>query len=526
MERDEKILAFLEKGLLLSPELAEELDTLEAPLSRDDLLLLDARNKGFADEPLDWQAFDDAKVAAEKRNEPRPYEGFAGMAERGELARNGIRIISNYVKRSRKYAYEDFVAHFNQRFKALAAILRQRSELQGAMSITRLARRGANERVALIAMVDEKSVTKNGNVMLTLEDQTGRTKALVTAKNAELHAAARDLVPDEVVGLTGSLGDGIIFINGLFFPDVPVTHELKKTPNEEWLAVIGDPQVGGKQFLAKDFAKLLAWFNGRLGNEEQRAIAAKVRYAVVVGDLVEGVGVYPGQEEGLTLKDIKEQYQAFADLLRQIPSTIRIFCIPGNHDAGRISEPQPPIYKDFAPALYAMENVTMLSSPSLVTIAEDPEKGFSGLDLLLYHGYSLTYYADNVPSIRERGGQKRAELIMKFLLQRRHLAPTHGSNLYIPDPEQDSLVIAKVPDLFLTGHIHRVASAVYRGVTLINGSAWCDIDEYQEKRGLEPQPARLVLVNLQTRDVKVINFFSGKGKGVAVAAPTEQEATP
>ena len=209
---------------------------------------------------------------------------------------------------------------------------------------------------------------------------------------------------------------------------------------------------------------------GRLGSEEQRAIAAKVKYVVVIGDLVEGVGVYPGQEEDLVIKDIKEQYAEFTRLIRQIPSRIQILIIPGNHDAGRIAEPQPPIYRDFATELYAMENVTMLSSPSLINIAA--KQGFLGFDLLLYHGYSLIYYADNVPSIRERGGQKRAELIMKFLLQRRHLAPTHGSNLYMPDPEEDPLTIDRVPDLFITGHIHRVATATYRGVTLINASAW------------------------------------------------------
>ncbi len=505
--KEKKILEFLEKGILVSPDLEEELDQLEP--DADGPMLLDKENKELLDKGVDWESFDKAKVEAEKGS-PKSYEKMVELAKDDALAEKGIRILRNYTKKSRKRTYGDFVSHFNQRFKALNAMLRHRSELQGATAIARLAGRGANENVALIAMVKEKSVTKNNNIMLVLEDQTGEFKAIITNKKKELFERGRDLVNDEVVGVIGALGDGIIFVNELYYPDIPLTHELKKGPEEEYLAIIGDPQVGSKEFLVEDFKKVIAWFNGKLGNEEQRQIAAKTKYVVVIGDLVEGVGVYPGQEQDLLIKDIKEQYDECARLLEQLPSHIQIFCIPGNHDAGRIAEPQPPLYKDFAKSIYDLPNVTVLSSPSMLTIGA--ADGFPGFTLLLYHGYSLIYYSDNVPSIRERGGQKRAELIMKFLLQRRHLAPTHKSNLYVPDPDEDPLVISTIPDFFITGHIHRMASATYRGVTMINASAWCDVTEDQEKRGLEPQPGRLPVVNLQTRDVKVINFYTGRAR--------------
>jgi len=501
--KEKKIAEFLEQGVLVSPDAADELETLKAEPGQ---LVVGKRHDALTRQN-DWKAVEEVKARAEK-GDAKAYEKLLSLAADGELEEKGMRIIHNYTKKSLKRRYEDFVAHFNQRFRALRTILLRRVELQGATAIARIAGRPKNERVSLIAMIKEKSITKNKNVMLTLEDQTGECKAIITAKKSELMALGRDLVLDEVIGVKGAVGDGIIFVNDLFLPDVPLTHELKKGVEEEYLAIIGDPQVGGKEFLAEDFEKMLAWFNGEIGNPSQRALAAKVTYVVVIGDLVEGVGIYPGQEEDLIIKDIKEQYRAFAALLRCIPKHIHIICIPGNHDAGRIAEPQPPIYKDFAEELYAMENVTMLSSPSLVTIGI--KDGFDGFTLLLYHGYSLIYYADNVPSIRERGGQKRTELIMKFLLQRRHLAPTHKSNLYIPDPDEDPLVIDTVPDIFITGHVHRVSSAVYRGVTLVNASAWCDITENQEKRGLEPQPGRLPLINLQTRDIKVINFYTGR----------------
>src|SRR5574342_1336167 len=74
-----------------------------------------------------------------------------------------------------------------------------------------------------------------------------------------------------------------------------------------------------------------------------------------------------------------------------------------------------------------------------------------------------------------------ADLIMKFLLKRRHLAPTHTSTLYVPDTKKDPLVIEKVPDFFLSGHIHKSVTANYRNTTLICGSCWQGKTLFQEK---------------------------------------------
>lgn len=101
---------------------------------------------------------------------------------------------------------------------------------------------------------------------------------------------------------------------------------------------------------------------------------------------------------------------------------------------------------------------------------------------------------------------------MKFLLQKRHLAPTHTSNRYVPDADADPLIINKIPDFFITGHIHRVSVSNYKNVTLINASCWTGITEDQEKRGLENQPAKVPIINLKTREVKVINFLKSESE--------------
>lgn len=147
----------------------------------------------------------------------------------------------------------------------------------------------------------------------------------------------------------------------------------------------------------------------------------------------------------------------------------------------------------------------MVSNPAVVNIHK--KEDFVGFDVLMYHGFSFPYFADIVEDIRSKGGQKRPDLLMKFLLQKRHLSPTHTSNLYIPDKNQDPLVIENIPDFFITGHIHRVSSSDYRNVTMINCSSWLAETEYQVKVGLRPQPARVPIINLQTREVKIMNFL-------------------
>ncbi len=471
MAVNERIEQFLEKGILISPELLNELEGIDIE-----------RVKQKAAEFLVYSKEDHLK------NKKNPVE-----------------IVFNYVEEPKKRTVKDFVSLFHKRFKGLESILKARQELTGLTSISRVLQKAPKERVSIIGMVQEKSETKNGNFILTLEDFTGEIKVLLSKRNEDILEIAKDLMLDETIGITGVLGDGIVFADAVVFPDIPLTKELKKCPEEIYMVCLGDPHVGSKEFLKESFKRFLLWINGRMGDETQRALAKKVKYVVVTGDIIEGVGIYPGQENDLEYETVEEQYSVFAEYIKNIPSHIQIILFPGNHDVGRIAEPQPSLFSDFAQSVLDLPNVTSVSNPAIVNIAKT--ESFPGFDLLLYHGGSLIYYSDNLPSVRALGGQKRCDLVMKYLLQRRHLAPTHTSTLYVPDAKMDPLLISRVPDFFITGHIHRIAVGSYRNVTLINASCWGDITDDQIKRGLDPQPGRVPLINLQTREVKIMNFY-------------------
>lgn len=426
-----------------------------------------------------------------------------------------LSILKSHEKTPSKRSVQDFVKYFNIRFKSLERILKSRSELVGLTSISRIKQKSDRDIISIIGMVLEKAETKNGHIILTLEDLSGTINVLINKDNTDLLAIAKDLCYDEVIGVIGSTGNDIVFSNSIIFPDIPLSKELKKSPYDNYAVFISDFHVGSNVFLKKEFHRVLLWLNGKIGSPAQREIAAKTKYLFIVGDLIEGVGIYPGQEDHLELLSSAEQYDYVADLLSKVPNHIKIIICPGNHDVGRIAEPQLPINKDYAARLCKMDNVIMVSNPSYVSL--DVSDDFSGIDVLLYHGYSLIYYADAVPSIRSAGGQKLADDIMIYLLKRRHLAPSHGSTLYVPDTYEDPLVIDPIPDIFATGHIHRAQSKTYRNVTCINCSGWGAITEDQEKRGLEPQPGRVIAISLKTREVKFMNFNSSKDVSTVAA---------
>ncbi|MBW2977971.1 DNA-directed DNA polymerase II small subunit [Candidatus Woesearchaeota archaeon] len=511
----------LEKNILISPELLEQLQNqdidsflqqIQSKLSSEDLLVINNEINKIKKTDVNWQELEKSKALSEKGKNQKIYSKFIKYAEEEEKQEpktqspsqnTQVKVVSSYKEESKKRDVQDFVSYFNARYRAIEKLLRNRQELQNIMSINRILNKTTRETISLIGMVKEKNYTKNGNLMLVLEDTTGCIKTLVNKTKPELFNAAKDIVLDETIGVVGANGQNIVFANNMIWPDIPIK-ELKKSPKEAYAIFLSDLHVGSKQFLPKEFNRFLDWINQRTGTPQQREIASKVKYIFILGDLVDGCGIYPEQDTELEIEDIYQQYEACASLLKQIPSSIQLIICPGNHDAMRIAEPQLELYKDFAKSIWELPNITMISNPAMVNI-HSSEK-FDGFDILVYHGYSFDYYVANVDSIRNQGGYDRADLIMSFLLQRRHLAPTYKSTLCIPDTEKDPLVINQIPDFFVTGHIHKSIAANYKNITLISGSCWQSKTTFQEKVGHNPEPARIPIVNLQTRQIKILKF--------------------
>ncbi len=508
---------FIKKGILLNADILnsisedDDIDTVLGRMSSPQgSVVLSSEMPQTASTDTNWMEMERIKVMQEKGKAEFYSKAIFAISNQQpsttphvQREKVNVSIVTSYTEENTKRDVQDFVDYFNHRFKAIEKILRSRQGMQNNISIKHILKRTEKEQVALIGMVSSKDTTKNGNIMLTLEDPTGTIKALINKNKPELFRKAEEIVLDEVIGVVGTSGDKIVFVNEFYMPDVPNT-DPKKADTEAYAAFISDLHVGSSKFLPDDFAKFLKWINGETGNEKQREIASKVQYLFISGDLVDGVGIYPGQEDELDIKDIYNQYIECANLLKQVPSRIKMILCPGNHDAVRLAEPQPLFPKTYCAPIYELPNATIVSNPAMVNIHSSPD--FSGFNVLLYHGYSFDHFIAEVNALRNQGGYDRADLVMKFLLQRRHLAPTHTATQYIPDTSRDPLVIDTVPDFFISGHIHKSVSAQYKGITLICGSCWQSKTAFQEKVGHHPEPSRVPVVNLKTREVKILKF--------------------
>lgn len=372
-----------------------------------------------------------------------------------------VEILEEYDFKTKKITVEDFVKYYRDRYVFLKELLQER-HLEGLCSIGKLS--GQQRQVTIIGMVYDKRVTKNKNVILELEDLTGRVSVLIRQSNQDLIEKARDLIFDEVIAIQGTGSNEIVFANDIIYMDV--MKELKKAPEEIYAAFIADTHVGSAKFLESNFLRFIDWLNGEIGSDKQKELAKKIRYLFILGDNIDGVGVYPKQEPELIMKDIYIQYKYLSDMLKKIrKDIIIILCAGGKHDSVCHVEPQPKIPKDIAPGLYEMENLIMTTNPSYVRIAQS--KTFSGIDVLIYHGDSFDYYMDRVESLRLINSKMKPDMIMHFLLKKRHLAPSHTSTAYHPS-EQDFLAIKKVPDVFVAGHIHKSGVSRYNGVLTLS----------------------------------------------------------
>ncbi len=390
----------------------------------------------------------------------------------------------------------DFVAHFTNRFERQKAILVRNRSIQGIIDIGSMNNYMNGREISLVGMVYDKVITKNGHVLVTLEDGTGTASVLFVKPyknernfNADLFVSATKILKDDVIAVKGKLSNKLVIANTVVWPDIPV-HMRKKTEEDIAIAFISDTQVGHKLFMEKQFNKLLEWFNGNV--DYRKDLAKKVKYIVFDGDLVDGVGIYPNQDKELLIDDVYRQYSVFFDLVSKIPEYIEVFVQPGNHDAVQRAEPQPMLPKE----------LTQGDLPSNVHLATNPSNlVLDGINVLAYHGTSLDSVIHDTPGCT----YARPETAMMEVLKRRHLSPIYGGNVIVPSRD-DGMVIDSVPDIVEMGHVHKNAATDYHGTLLVNSGAWQARTSFQIRLGHLPSPGFLPVYETKNMTVSTLDF--------------------
>jgi DNA polymerase II small subunit len=393
-----------------------------------------------------------------------------------------------------KGTIEDFARYFKDRFTKLEQILRERPDSRHARTLSDAFNAKPNEKIKMIAMIVEKR-ERAGKIWLMVEDlEDSATVLVLRDRNREAFRAARYIPLDQVVCITATRSKGDLFLaDEIILPDVPDRrpgHGSEKV----YAALTSDLHIGSKMFLKDVFERFLQWLNGRVGDESQLEIAARVKYLIIAGDLVDGVGVYPRQEDELEISDVYKQYKLAAEFIRQIPDHIELIVIPGNHDPVRQALPQPPVPRHFAEPVYEARDVTVLGNPCEVRL--------HGVHFLLHHGRSLDDLVASMSSLTFRHPEKA----MEYQLKCRHLAPEYGRHTLIAPERIDHLVISSVPDVFHSGHIHVTGIETYRGTQIVNSGSWQAQTSYMKRMGLQPTPGILPVLDLETLSVRLIDF--------------------
>ncbi len=415
--------------------------------------------------------------------------------KKAEARGNDFRVFYSAPNNSKKIDIGDFVRHFRARYQQIQRMLMQGAEMQNLVSVSRIGE--ARQQLTIIGIVTEKRVTGNKNLIIKLEDLTGEISAFIRAGH-ECFSKAQEVMLDDVIAVKASGNRELIYAHDIIFPDA--FKEKVYFEEDASIAFLSDIHVGSRKHLGKNFSRFLEWIGKRDDN-----IARKIKYIFFVGDNVDGVGVFPGQEHNLELRGMKEQYDLLASHLKKIPENITLFMCPGQHDSVRVAEPQPIIDEHYGESLRRVPNLVLVQNPSLISLYE----GSKEFKVLMYHGASIHLFINEINELRLMKAHKCPAKAVKYMLRKRHLAPSHGvgpSIDYIPNADKDPMVIDEVPDILCTGEVHRLDVENYNGVVIITGSCWQAQTDYEEKVGNEPDPCKVPVFNLKTRELKVMDF--------------------
>ena len=484
--RERIVSKLAERNTVLTPEAWDYLDKFDEPCSIVENMIEVDSKLPF---PLGRDTLQNF-VEVNKKEEVKEKGKEVKKREKKEIDLSEIKVLEDVSGESTcTGVIDDFQTYFQDRYDRLRAIISKRREAKAIVDIDRVIKR--NGRAKVIGMVGDIHNTSNGNRMLTLEDKTGKIKAFISSDS---EAFDKNLLEDEVVLAEGQVWDQkkgydpTFAIDKIVRPGIPKIKRKMDKKFDGKIAFIGDVHVGSNTFLKDEWNRFTDWINS---DDE---VAQEIRYLVITGDLIDGIGIFPNQEKELDIIDIYDQYRELGRMLSEIPEDIVVITIPGNHDIVRNSEPQPKLPEKVQEMF--PDNVVFYGNPCLLEI--------QGLKTLLYHGSSINDLSDLLPEVSNH----RPITAMKEMMKRRHLVPVYGKKTSIAPEDKDYLLIDDIPDVFVTGHIHRTEVEDYHGTIMINSSTWQDQTEYQKMRDIEPDPAKVVVLDPSMNQVSIQDFSS------------------
>ncbi|MBT5201443.1 MAG: DNA-directed DNA polymerase II small subunit [Thaumarchaeota archaeon] len=414
-------------------------------------------------------------------------ETYLGIKEDPNI-QNEVKVLSDPTSKiTTGEGVKGYNALFSSRFNKLKRVISDRPESRMLKSLASIKTAKTDDDLYVCGLVNMKNSERN-ITKLVLEDPSGSFEGIIF--DNELQKVADTLMSDQFVMVRIGMGKNSGFIiKDLILPDLP-DQANNKSETDAYAVFLSDLHIGSKYFMEDEFVDFVSWLSS------PDPVARKIRFVVIGGDIVDGVGIYPNQNKELVCQTIQEQLEKVIGLIDKIPKNIQIIIMPGNHDPGRRALPQPAIPKKYNSTLWEMENVVMVGNPSMVSL--------NGVKVLMFHGQSIDDIVKTTPGMK----YDEPTNVMKHLLKARHLSPIYGSQTPIAPEMEDLMVIEDIPDIFHVGHVHKAQLDMYKGILLINSGSWQKQTPFQASVGMTPNPGIALMVNLKTFQVFHQNYNS------------------
>lgn len=420
-------------------------------------------------------------------------EMYLGITEDKNLQNDHKIIFDPTMKITSGEGVKGYNALFSSRFNKLKRIILDRPESRKLKPIASVKSTKSDDDIYICGLVTTR-VTERNITKLVLEDPSGSFEGIVF--DTELQKIAGMLLSGQFIMARVGFGKNASFIiRDLILPDVP-DKATNRSETETYAVFLSDLHIGSKYFMEEEFTEFVSWLSSH------DPISRKIRFVLICGDLIDGVGIYPNQDKELLCQTIEEQLKKVELLINKIPNYIKIFIMPGNHDPGRRALPQPAIPKKYNSVLWEKENVFMVGNPSIVSL--------NGVRVMMFHGQSIDDIVKTTPGL----SYDRPTNVMKHLLRARHLSPIYGSQTPIAPEIEDFLVIEEIPDIFHVGHVHRAELDMYKGILLLNSGSWQRQTPFQASVGMTPNPGIALMVNLKTFKVYHQNYNSTNSNNI------------
>ena len=165
------------------------------------------------------------------------------------------------------------------------------------------------EECTVIGMVVEVKTTTNGHRIAETRGLPRQISGALPEGPAGLcrcraHDPGRG---DRGQGKTLKRREALLCRADCYRPDIRIDNKPFMSEQPGKAVFISDVHVGSNTFLRDCWNRFVDWIS-----------ESDASYLLIAGDLVDGIGVFPGQEQELTIKNIYEQYDAFGEMISAI----------------------------------------------------------------------------------------------------------------------------------------------------------------------------------------------------------------